>query len=60
MANLENIRQAVRYETIGNATGRAKNTVKSDFILCKLDAKSPEDVSGYVTKFILAKKKKWH
>lgn len=58
MANLENIRQAIRYETIGNATGRAKNTVKSDFILRKLDAKNPEDVSEYVTKFILAKLKK--
>lgn len=58
MANIENIKQAVRYETLGNATGKNKNAVKCYFNVHKKDAKNPEHVSEYVTKFILAKKKK--
>ena len=58
MANLDNVKQSIRYETIGNATGRTKNTVKCDFNANKLDAKNPMHVNGYVTKFIIAKCKK--
>jgi hypothetical protein len=58
MANLENLKQSVRYETIGNATGKNKNAVKCYFNTNKLDARDPVHVNGYVTKFILAKCKK--
>jgi hypothetical protein len=58
MVNINNLKQSIRYETISNATGRTKNTVKADFCNNRLDAESPEDVNKYVTKFILAKFKK--
>jgi len=58
MANLQNLKQSIRYETLGHATGKTKNTVKCYFNANKLDAQNPDHVNGYVTKFILAKKKK--
>ena len=59
MANLENLKQSIRYETLGNATGKKKHAVKCYFNVNKMDARDPTDVIKYVNKFILAKKKKW-
>ena len=56
--NLENLKQSIRYEVLGNATGRKKNAVKCYFIRNKQDARNPDHVRDYATKFILAKKKK--
>lgn len=59
MVNLANLRKSIRYETIWHATGKSKNAVKCYFNEKKYSIEDPNDVEKYVTKFILAKKKKW-
>lgn len=59
MVNIKNLKKSIRYETIGHATGKTKNTVKCYFNEKKYNIENPNDVEAYVTKFILAKKKKW-